>query len=278
MLEGSDFEHSKVKSAIIDTYKCHVRAILRSKLSGHNQMIAIHGFAIPVVHYTAGIINWTVNHCLDLDRMTRKQLTLFKALHPRADIDQLYVPCKKGGRGLLSVSDVVKVEKSALATYVSCQKDQIMIKVKEYLMKENVSVTKSTVVTSHIEQWHHKSLHGQWPNLLIDRNINSSAWLRTAHLKPVTEALIVAAQDQALCTNWFGHHILRTVPYNHCRKCGQFAETIEHIVAGCPVMAQTVYLDRHNAVASAIHCMVSVWFLPFPKITGLVATPSRTFH
>jgi len=55
-----------------------------------------------------------------------------------------------------------------------------MIKVKEYLIRENPSVTKSAVVTSNIEQWYNKSLLGQWPNLLIDRNVNSSAWLKTA--------------------------------------------------------------------------------------------------
>ena len=32
-----------------------------------------------------------------------------------------------------------------------------------------------------------------------------------------------------------------------------FPETIEHIVAGCPVVAQSIYLDRHDAVASAVH-------------------------
>jgi len=96
-----------------------LRAILQSKVSGHNQIIAMIGFAIPVVRYTAGIIHWTVNDCLELDRLTRKKMTLLKALHLRADVDRLYVPQKKGGRGLLPVSDVVKMEKSALATYVS---------------------------------------------------------------------------------------------------------------------------------------------------------------
>ena len=38
----------------------------------------------------------------------------------------------------------------------------------------------------------------------------SSSWL---HLKSVSEALIEAAQDQALYTNWPGHHILRTSGY-----------------------------------------------------------------
>ena len=63
----------------------------------------------------------------------------------------------------------------------------------------------------------------------------------------------MATQDQALCTNWLRHYIWGTVPTDHCRMCRQFAESVEHIVAGCPMMAQTVYLDRHNAVASAIH-------------------------
>ena len=72
------------------------------------------------------------------------------------------------------------------------------------------TVTKSSVVSLHIEQWQSKPLHGQQPNLVLERSVNSSRWLRTAHLKPVTEALITAAQDQALCTNWLGFHILNT--------------------------------------------------------------------
>jgi len=32
-----------------------------------------------------------------------------------------------------------------------------------------------------------------------------------------------------------------------------YPETIEYIVAGCPVIAQSVYLGCHNAMASAVH-------------------------
>ena len=128
-----------------------------------------------------------------------------------------------------------------------------MTKVKEYLIGQDTFTTKPVVVAQHIEQWHNKALHGQWPKLLLDRNINSPAWLRTAHRKPVTETLIAAAQDQALNTKWLGDHILGTVPSDCYRKCRQFAESIEHIVVGCPVMTQTVYLDCHNAMTSTTH-------------------------
>jgi len=77
---------------------------------------------------------------------------MFKAPHPRVDVDRLYVPWWKGGRGLLSpVFDIVKVQKSALATCVGHHEYQIMIKVKKYLMGEDTSITKSVVVTVHIE-------------------------------------------------------------------------------------------------------------------------------
>jgi len=163
-------------------------------LSGHNQIIAINSLAVPVLHYTAGIINWTVNDCAELDRLTRKQLTLFKALHPRADVDRLYVPHRRGGRGLLSISDIVRMEKSALLRYATRSEELITKKVKQYLMSQDswITVTKSDVVTQHVDQWWSKPLHGQWPNLMLERSVNSSRWLRTAHLKPVTEALTTA--------------------------------------------------------------------------------------
>ena len=69
----------------------------------------------------------------------------------------------------------------------------------------------------------------------------------------MTEALITATQNQALWTNWLGYHIMKTRDTDLCRKCRQFPESIEHIVAGYPLMAQTVYLERHNSITSSIH-------------------------
>ena len=67
----------------------------------------------------AGVIELTVLECAELDRLTRKQMTLFKALHPCADVDRLYVTHKKGGKGLVSVADVVSLKKHSLLVYVT---------------------------------------------------------------------------------------------------------------------------------------------------------------
>ena len=34
-------------------------------------------------------------------------MTMHKALHPKSDVDRLYLPRKEGGRGLISVEDTV---------------------------------------------------------------------------------------------------------------------------------------------------------------------------
>jgi len=97
ILEAGGFQHSDAKSKVGEMYKQRLQQLLKSKLNGQNQIQAINSFALPVIRYTAGIIDWTVQECEELDRFTRKQMTLFKALHPRADVDRLYVNRKKGG-------------------------------------------------------------------------------------------------------------------------------------------------------------------------------------
>ena len=42
-----------------------------------------------------------------MDQGTRKLMTMNKALHPRDDVDRLYVSRKKGGGGLVSNEDNV---------------------------------------------------------------------------------------------------------------------------------------------------------------------------
>ena len=38
-----------------------------------------------------------------------------------------------------------------------------------------------------------------------------------------------------------------------CRICGPYQGTIDHIVAGCPELAKTEYLHRHDKAASYLH-------------------------
>lgn len=81
----------------------------------------------------------------------------------------------------------------------------------------------------------------------------TNKWLNSTGLKAETEGLIIAAQDQSLKTRWYQHNIIKDGTDSKCRACGQFDETIDHIVSGCPVLAKTEYINRHNKVAALVH-------------------------
>ena len=52
-----------------------------------------------------------------MDQRTRKLMTMHKALHPRDDVDRLYVSRKEGGRGLTSIEDTVDASIQRLEDY-----------------------------------------------------------------------------------------------------------------------------------------------------------------
>ena len=118
VLECDMVKNEKVKTLVQVEYKRRLKNMLKSKLNGGNLMKAINTYAASVVRYTAGIVKWTKEELEALDRMTRKQLTLYGALHPRSDVDRLYVDRKVGGRGLVSVEDLVRHEEKQLNRYM----------------------------------------------------------------------------------------------------------------------------------------------------------------
>ena len=120
-----------------------VRKILKSKLNGGNTIQAINSWAIPVIRYTAGVIDWTKLELDELDRKTRKMMTAHHALHPQSDVDRLYLARKEGGRGLLQVRQSVEEEECALSHYVSDSAEPAMKEVnKEGLLKPSETKAK----------------------------------------------------------------------------------------------------------------------------------------
>ena len=59
------------------------------------------------MRYSAGIVDWTKAELDEVDRKTRKMMTMHGMLHPRSNVCRLYLPRAEGGRGLISVADTV---------------------------------------------------------------------------------------------------------------------------------------------------------------------------
>ena len=102
-------------------------------------------------------------------------------------------------------------------------------------------------------RWHGKRMHGQLPRNLDEKVVDveqSYRWLKSGNIKGETESTIVAAQDQAISTNYFKKKILKEEIETKCRLCKQHEETIDHLTSGCPILAKNEYLMRHDKVCT----------------------------
>ena len=87
ILELYEIKEDKMKNKVTAEYKRMLRLILISKLNGKNKIQAVNTWAVPLLKYGAGIINWKVDELKKMYRMTRKTLTKYGALYPNSDID-----------------------------------------------------------------------------------------------------------------------------------------------------------------------------------------------
>jgi hypothetical protein len=63
--------------------------ILNSDLNARNKITAIGVLAVPVLRYSFGINKWRIGVIKQIERKTRKMLTMYRMYHPKADIDRL---------------------------------------------------------------------------------------------------------------------------------------------------------------------------------------------
>ena len=77
--EGSEgIQHQQMKERLKQECRRRLRMILKSELNARNKITATGAFAVPVLRYNFGIINWRIEEIKQTDRKTRKMLTVFK--------------------------------------------------------------------------------------------------------------------------------------------------------------------------------------------------------
>ena len=89
IVELDKIKENKMKEKTIKEYKRRLRLILKSKLNGKNKVAAINVWAVAVFRYGAGIIQWKGSELKDVDRKSRKTMTMYGALHPKSNVDRL---------------------------------------------------------------------------------------------------------------------------------------------------------------------------------------------
>ena len=111
-----------MKDKIRKEYLRRTRKLLKTKLSSRNLIKGINTWTVPLVRYSGPFLKWTRDELKQMDQRTRKLMTMHKALHPRDDVDRLYVTRKEGGRGLASIKDSVDASIQRLEDYIKKHK------------------------------------------------------------------------------------------------------------------------------------------------------------
>ena len=91
MIELDNIKETEMKEKILKEYKRRQRLILKSKLNGRNKITAINTWAVAIFRHGTGIIQWKTSELKDLERKSRKTMTMYGGLHPESDVDSLYV-------------------------------------------------------------------------------------------------------------------------------------------------------------------------------------------
>ena len=175
--------------------------------------------------------------------------TIYGALHPKSDVDRLYIPRKEGRRGLISIEDCFELAIRGLEVYVHGSEETLIKAARGGKIDglEAASPLKRSKKEKRLEDWEEKVLHGQY--LRQTKEVRSDqcwAWLQNGDLKMESESLIVAAQNLSTRANLVKAKIDKSHGDSLCRVCGKVNESIDHTVSGCSKLAQKEYKRRHD--------------------------------
>ena len=175
---------------------------------------------------------------------------MHKALHPRDDVDRLYVSIKEGGRGLTSIEDTVDASIQRLEDYIEKHKRGLITAIRN----DTENTIDDRMTTTNKQKWEEKQLYGRFKRLVNNISHQKTwTWLRKGNFKRETESLLIAAQDNAIRTNHVKVRIDQTQQNSKCSLCGNRDETINHIISECSKLAQREYKARHDWVGKVIH-------------------------
>ena len=100
----------------------------------------------------------------EVDRCTRERITIYKGMHPRSDMDRLYVERNKGERGLMSVEGVIRYESHSLKQYTRGSETEIIRKAGLVIKVDSVQCSqeyRNEQKETRLKDWKSKTMNGQ---------------------------------------------------------------------------------------------------------------------
>ena len=97
-----------------------MKKTLSSKSNAGNVIKVINSWAVSLLRYSWGIVNWTKS-----ELACGKILTIHGAHHPRSNVSRQYLP-RGGGRGLITVEDAINTEERNSNVYINQSQERLL--------------------------------------------------------------------------------------------------------------------------------------------------------
>ena len=267
--QSRQIHQKQTKQDLTKKFRHRLNIILKSHLNSRNTVKAINTFAIPVLTYSFGIINWSQTDLKKFQRTINTHLTKHRKHHPKSAVQRLMLPRSEGGRGIIDIQNLHNQQITTLRKYFHNKADnsslhKYITQIDDHytplnLKNKNTQPNESTTnIQQKKNEWAQKALHGRHYADLNQGQIDktaSNSWLKRGELFPETEGFMIAIQDQVIATRNYRKHIMKEIGQQTdlCRHCNSASETIQHITGACKSIVQTDYKHRHDQVASIIH-------------------------
>ena len=162
ILEADTIKQVEMKNKIQKEYLRRTRKLLETKLNSRNLIKGINTWAVLLVRYSGPFLKWTRDELRQMDQRTRKLMTMHKALHPRDDVNRLYVPRKKGGRGLASIEDSVDTSIQRLEDNIEKHERGLITTIRN----DTDNTIDNRMTKTRKQKWEEKQLHGRFKRLI----------------------------------------------------------------------------------------------------------------
>ena len=109
----------------------------------------------------------------------RKLLTMHNGLHPRSDVNRLYIGRMEGGMGLMSAEDTVNLTKSGLRRYIIESKEKLLVAARgdtEHKEMDTANEFKRRGRHEKKINWKEKMMRGQFLRQ-TEEVVNKDQWL-----------------------------------------------------------------------------------------------------
>ena len=156
ILEADTIKQVEIKEKIKKEYLRGTRKLLETKLYCRNLTKGINIWAVTLVRYSEPFMKWTWEELKEINQRTRKLISIHKALHPRDDVDWLYVSRKEEGRGLTSIDGTVDTPIQRLEDYIEKRGGRKLITVTRN-NTDNMRINRTEITRK--QKWEEKQLY-----------------------------------------------------------------------------------------------------------------------